>query len=241
MYKRQLQDWDLTVTRTAAGVRRNAGLLSKTSVASSLPRVQRIEVHEGIVARILGLYSLTFHNIGDADVRVPGCTAAQVSELRELGLDGAIGVSALDRRVSPLAVFEATRNATVVVSAAATGLFFAIRWWALAAFLLIPFVYFYTRRSTRLSRWGLSGEAISKRQEFLGRRTNEALMRKVNSVRVRQTMFERKRGLATIEISLAGPMYTGGSISIGMIPLDEAHAVRDRALYVAETDTRAFM
>ena len=235
-----LQDWDLTVTRTASGLRRNAGLLSKTSVASSLPRVQRIEVDEGVIERFFHLHTTTFHNIGDADMRVPGCTEDQVAELRQLGLDGALGVSHLDRLVSPLEVFKATRNAAVFFVAVAIGLFFAVQWWALLVLLLIPWVYLDTRRRTRLRRWGLSSDAIADRHEFVGRKTDEVLLRKINSVQVTQSLFERKRDLATVEIELAGGAFSG-SLSIGMIPLSEAKAVRDQALFVAETDTRAFM
>ena len=62
------------------------------------------------------------------------------------------------------------------------------------------------------------------------------MLRKVNGVEVTQGMFERKRGLATVELHTAD-----GAISIGMIPLDEAKAVRDLALMVSETNTKAWM
>ena len=236
-----LQDWNLTVTRTASGLRRDAGLLSTTSVASSLPRVQQIETTQGVVERLFELNTTTLRNIGDADIRVPGCTEDQVEKLRELGLDGSEGVSILDRKVSPLAVFKATRNATFIFIPITIGLFFVVAWWPLLVLLLIPWVWFDTRRRTRLRRWGLSDDAIADRREFVGCATEESLLRKINSVTVTQSLFERKRGLATIEIRLAGRALSSGSISIGMIPLGEANAVRDRALYVAETDTRAFM
>ena len=58
----------------------------------------------------------------------------------------------------------------------------------------------------------------------------------MNSVTITQTLFERKRDLATLSIGLAGV-----SVTVGMIPLVEAKAVRDGALFVAETDRRAFM
>ncbi len=236
-----LRDWNLRVTRTASGLRRDAGLLSTTSVASSLPRVQRIETAQGLFERWVGLQELTLHNIGDADMFVPGCTAAEAEDLRQLGLDGAEGVSSLDRRISPLAVFKATRNMSVVATALAIGVYFVLSWWSLLFLLLIPLVWLQSRRSTRLYRWGIGEDAIADRAEFIGWRRNESLLRKVNSVQVRQSLFERKRDLATVTIEFAGGTLSGGQIAIGMIPIAEAQAVRDRILYVAETDTRAFM
>lgn len=235
-----LRDWNLRVTRTASGLRRDAGLLSTTSVASSLPRVQRIETSQGLLERWVGLQELTLHNIGDADMTVPGCTADEAEDLRQLGLDGAHGVYTLDRRVSPLAVFKATRNASVVALALAVGLYFVLSWWSLLFLLLIPLTWLQSRRSTRLYRWGIGEDAIADRAEFVGWRRNESLLRKVNSVQVRQSLFERKRDLATVIIEFAGGALSR-QISIGMIPIVEAQAVRDRILFVAETDTRAFM
>lgn len=236
-----LRDWNLRITQTSAGLRREAGLFSTTSVASSLPRVQRIETAQGVLERIAGLQSLALHNIGDADMVVPGCTAEQVEDLRQLGLDGAQGVTTLDRRVSPMQVFKVTRNATVLCLALAIGLFFPLGWWSVLVLVIVPLVWLQSRRSTRLYRWGVGVDAIADRAEFAGWRKNESLLRKVNSVQVRQSLFERKRELATVTLEFAGGITSGGQISIGMIPLTEANAVRDRILFVAETDTRAFM
>ena len=59
---------------------------------------------------------------------------------------------------------------------------------------------------------------------------------KVNGVTVKRGLAERSRGLATIERQTAR-----GSVQIGMIPLDEARAVRDLVLAHVETDRRAWM
>lgn len=236
-----LSDWNLTITQTASGLRRNAGLLSTTSLASSLPRVQRFEVSQGLIERLVGLHTATLHNIGESDFRVPGCDAVQVAELRELALDDGDGVSVLDRKVSPLEVFKATRNASVVFVALAVGLYFPLSFWSLLFLLAIPLTWLQTRRQVRLRRWGIDADSLADQREFLGWVKNETLLRKVNSVTVRQSLFERKRDLATVSIQLAGGSLGGQSVSIGMIPLSEAMAVRDRALFVAETDTRAFM
>lgn len=231
-----LAEWELTITATESGLRRNAGLLSKTSVASSLPRVQRVEIQQLPLERFAGIRTATLHNVGEGDFRVPGCDETQASELRSLALDGSLGVTVRDRRVSSLEVFKAVRNSSIVIVLVAFVLRATVGWWALLVLLVVPFVWWSTRRKVRLRRWGIATDAIADRHEFLGWKSDEALLRKVNGVTVRQSLFERKRDLATVRVQLAG-----SSISIGMIPLTEANAVRDRALFVAETDRRAFM
>lgn len=231
-----LNNWNLTITSTAAGLRRDAGLLSTTSRASSIPRVQRISISQGPIERIIGLQNTTLHTLGEGDFDVPGCTEAQAAELREIALDGSDGVPVLNRGVSMMQVFKDVRNASVFLVLLAVALWFVIGWWSLLLLVFIGTTWLSSRRQTRLRRWAVDDDAVADRREFIGWQSDEALLRKVNAVSVRQSLFERKRGLATVNINLAG-----STISIGMIPLEDAQAVRDRALFVAETDRRAFM
>lgn len=236
-----LSDWNLTITQTEAGLRRDAGLLSTTSVASSLPRVQRFDVAQGVIQRLVGLHTTKLHSIGDADFTVPGCDVGQVENLRELALDGSDGVPHLGRRVSPLETFKATRNISILMVPFGVGMSFVIGWWAVLFAVPILLTYATTKRSARLRRWGIDEDAVANRGELFGWSSQEALLRKTNAVSVTQSLFERKRGLATVHVKLAGGILSGGTISIGMISHAEALAVRDRALYVAETDRRVFM
>jgi len=236
-----LRDWNLTLTRTDAGIRRDAGLLSRTSVASSIPRVQSIESSQGVLQRWVGLQNITLHNIGDADVKIPGCDAEQVELVRGVALDDGDGVEVLDRYVSSLQVFKEVRNTSIAMVLLGIGLFFAVGWWALFCLVPIPLTWLSTRRSTRLRRWAIDADAVADHHEFVGWNRHEVLLRKANSVSVNQSLFERKRGLATVDVKLAGGLLAGGSFSVGMIPIEQAQAVRDRVLHVVETDTRAYM
>ena len=242
-----LRFWDLTITRTPSGLRRNAGLLSKSGTASSIPRIQIIRVRQSWVARFVDLREVWLVGVNRVlaangpggsvgPIVVPGCSEEQTEELRRIALDGAEGVSVLDRRVAPIATFQQTRNAAFVVIPLVIGLWFLAAWWPLLLLLLIPWRWAIVRRQTQLRRWGISSDAVADRRQLLGIYSNETLLRKINSITIRQSRFERKRDLATIGFVLAG-----GNVTIGMIPIDEAKAVRDRALYVAETDRRAFM
>lgn len=236
-----VSEWKLTVTQTASGLRREAGLFSKRSVAAGLTRVQQLAVSQGPLERVFGFHHVTLHNVGAANFEVAGCVADEVADLRSLALDGDAGVDDLDLRVSPAQVFKTTRNTAVFCLLVTIALWVPLGPFALAALMPVPFTFLASRRSTRLRRWGLSGSAIADHQELLAWNRHETLLRKVNGVSVKQSLFERKRGLATVELSLSGGVLSAGSVSIGMIPLAEAQAVRDRALYVVETDRRAFM
>lgn len=229
-----LRDWDLRVIQTESGLRREAGLLSTTSVASSVSRVQSIETRQGLLQRLFGLQHVTLHNIGEGDFLVPGCTAEEIARIRSVGLQESAGVDSIDRRVSTAEVFRDTRNAGVICAVLAVGLFFVIEWWVLLFVLPVVGEWLRARRRVGLRRWGIDSDSVAIRNELLAWRTHEALLRKTNGVVIRQSYFERSRGLATVQIRLAGGILNG-QISIGMIPADEAAAVRDYVLYIVES------
>ena len=235
-----LRDWDLRVTQTESGLRREAGLLSTTSVASNVSRVQSVETRQGPLQRLFGLQHITLHNIGEGDFAVPGCTPEEISTIRAAGLHESAGVEVLDRRTSTAEIFKDSRNAAIFFSALTFALFFIVGFWAFFALGPIPVVWLSSRRRVRLRRWGIDGDSVAVRNELVEWRAHEALIHKANGVSVRQSRFERTRGLATVEVRLAGGILNG-SISIGMIPYEEATAVRDHVLFIVETNRRAFM
>ena len=97
-------------------------------------------------------------------------------------------------------------------------------------------VWLTVRRSNRQFRWGLAAAGLSRRTHLVSVATSEVGMRKAQTVTVRQSFFERRRGLATFEVATAG-----GSFNVPMIGFDEARALRDRVVYQVETDGRAWM
>ena len=233
-------NWNLRITRTESGLRRDAGLMSTTSRASSIKRVQRVEVRQGVLQRIVGLYDVTLHNIGEGDFPIPGCDSDQVELIRNLALDGSAGVGEMSRRTSTAEVFRNTRNMLVLMVIVGVVTSIWLGFWSVLFVLPILWAWFGTTRRVKLRRWGIDADSIAKHDEFLGSRYNEALLRKLNGVTIRQSRFERKRGLATVTVRLAGGILQGG-LSIGLIPIEEAKAIRDHVLYVAETDRQVFM
>ena len=100
---------------------------------------------------------------------------------------------------------------------------------------MVPAVWWATRRRVRNSRWSL-GPEFATSSRVISSSTRQAVLRKTNAVRVTQTIFERRRGLATVEMVTAA-----GIVTVGMVPIEDANAVRDVILHVVETDGRAWM
>lgn len=233
--QRLVTDWDLRLTRNASGLRRTAGLLSRTSRASTLNRIQAMRIDETPMQRLFGIRRLALPTIGEGDLVIPGATADEVTRIRA-EVFGDAPPPPLDRTISPLAVFLAVRNrvlGTIPLTALAVA---TIGWWGLAVLAAIPLGWLTARRQWRLRRWGITDDRVAELLELINRQTAEIELIKAQTVTVRQSFFERRRGLATVAVTTAE-----GHLAVPLIPIEEAKAARDLALFRVETDRRAWM
>ncbi|MEP1125757.1 MAG: PH domain-containing protein [Ilumatobacter sp.] len=230
-----LTDWALTLRATSARVQRTSGLLSRTSRASSVERIQMVSSRQNLLQRRAGLYSVTLSTIGHGDLDLNGCSGTELDDIRRRVRVAAHSPHRDDRRVDPATAWPAVCTAIVVVAAFVVGLWFAVGPWALLATGLIAPSWAAARRAVSNQRWSIGDELASERR-LLSTDLDQALVFKANAVVVTQTIFERRRALARIRLVTAA-----GSIEIGMIPLDEAQAVRDVILVAASTDRRPWM
>ncbi len=140
-----------------------------------------------------------------------------------------------DRRVHPALIWLRVRNTSIVAAVVVAVAWQFIGWWSTAAVLVIALVWWATDRHVRTHRWLLGPEVVTSSHVFVAT-TEQLLIRKTNSVRVTQTMFERRHGLGRVHVATAA-----GTVTIGMIPIDEANTVRDVIIHGVETDRRSWM
>jgi len=228
-----LADWDMTLRASPTSLRRTSGLLSRTSKASSIARIQVVSSEQNPLQQRAGLRTIGLSTIGEGDLTLIGCDSDQFDIVR--GLAASSSHMALDRRIHPAEIFLAVRNITIFMTVVAVAAWFAVGWWSLLAFVAVPFVWFTQRRHVQNFRWGLGSELATFSQVF-DNASRQALLRKTNAVHVTQSIFQRRRGLGSVHLATAA-----GTISVGMIPIGEAHAVRDTILAAAETDPRPWM
>jgi putative membrane protein len=235
-----LADWGLALRSDTTRLRRTAGLLSRTSTTCTRNRVQVMTSRRNPLQRRVGLRDVHLSNAGAGDLRFGGCRADEVAAIAAL-----VGLTPLDehrpdRRVRPALVWLRVRNTTVaVVVVVVVALLVVGSWWAMVAAVvgvaLVAVVWWATDRHVRTHRWSL-GPELATSSHVIASSTEQVLLRKTNSVKVTQTMFERRRRLGRVHVATAA-----GTVTIGMIPIDEAHAVRDVMLYGVETDRCSWM
>jgi putative membrane protein len=230
-----LRDWRLTLRSSSTGLRRTSGLLSRTNTASSVDRIQMVTSAQNPMQRRAGLRGVELTTVGQGDLSLGGCDDVQFATVATLAAVTPIDELTLDRRIHPAAVFLAVRNTTLFCLVLTGAMFALTGWWSLLALIGIPFVWVTKRVGVANFRWGLHDELASS-SKVISSATEQALLRKTNTVDVTQSIFERSRGLGNVRLTTAA-----GAVAIGMIPIAEAHAVRDTILHAVETDTRPWI
>lgn len=230
-----LADWQLTLRTDDDTVRRTSGLLSLTSTTSSVDRVQVLTSRQNPLQHRVGLQDVELSNAGAGDLRLIGCSDGEFATTAALAGLAPVSELALDRRVHPAEVWLRARNTSMLATAVAGAAYLLVGWWAVVAFGVVPPVWWATRRHVRNHRWSLGSE-LATSSRVITSSTRQAMLRKTNAVRVTQTIFERRRGLANVELVTAA-----GTVTVGMVPIEEANAVRDVILHGVETDRRSWM
>lgn len=230
-----LTDGDLTLRASANRIQRTSGLLSRTSRSSSIARIQMVSSRQNLMQRRAGLHWITLSTIGEDDIAVLGCDDAQFTEIRRrIGM--ATGVPGIgDRRVDPAGAWLPVRNTLVIAGLLAVGGWFVVGWWPVLSFVAVPWRWALAHHEVRNIRWTL-GDELAVRRHVFSAGFDEALLYKANSVVVTQSIFERRRDLGRVHLVTAA-----GTVSVGMVPIAEAEAVRDTILMAAATDRRRWM
>lgn len=230
-----LTDGDLTLRASAGRVQRTSGLLSRTSRSSSIARIQMVSGRQNPMQRRAGLHWMTLSTIGEGDIDVLGCDDAQIADVRRrIGMSTRLP-GAGDRRVHPAGAWLPVRNTLWTVAVVAVGGWFVVGWWSVLFVLAVPGRWALAHHEVRNVRWTV-GDELAVRRHLFSAGFVEAPLYKANAVVVTQSIFERRRDLGRVHLATAA-----GTVSIGIIPIAEAEALRDTILMVAVTDRRPWM
>jgi len=105
----------------------------------------------------------------------------------------------------------------------------------LVALAWIPIWAVIQWRVWRRLAYCLSANGLVRRTGFFATRLDVFLLRKVQRVTVKQSPYQRRKGLASLRFFLAS-----GSIRIPYISADRAHTIRDYVLYRVESSTKSW-
>ena len=252
-----LRYYGFTLWREGTAYRSHSGLLTQREVVVETTKIQQLTLSQDVLLRLFRRFRLRVHPVADAEasahhdvprvLEVPLLGATLADELRvsvfaEEG-DGLVLLPKSDefRRVSPHYI-QALLLRIGGVPAVAGALLLVLltgptKVWASFAGVWCA-LWIICGALTAVQRWRRLGytygkDGLASRSGFVGRRVDAFLFRKAQSVTVRRSPLERRKGLATLEIALASD-----TVTVPYIDRYVACRLRDYILYTVESSRR---
>jgi putative membrane protein len=208
-------DYGFVLARSGDNLVVRRGLLERREAVVPLPRVQVVRIEESLLRRWLGFASVRIQSAGQAGraeattsrLAVPILPAVRVNRLLGELLPGAAPVPML-LRPPPAARRRAIVRRVVPVLVVAALVTLLLWPWGAVAVVALPLAWLAGDAAYRNLGHARHGGFLTARRGALIRTTAVVPAAKAQSVRVRSTLFQRRAGLATLHVDVAG----GGAI-----------------------------
>ena len=227
--------------RISNGFHIKTGLLNRKEKIVPFKKVQYISWKANWIRRHIPYYLLQFHAIGERqskdkwDVSVP-VTRREFFEPLLANYHTMLPGSTPALRVQPSYVFRKTLVAFIICSILFLILYYLVETYAWWAFAPLPFTFIKSWLFQRKFNACISETAIQVNKEVFGKGSVLLRWDKIQSVSVKQSLYQRRKELATVKLFTAG-----GTVTLPFIMLSEANELRDYAVYKVETQfTTAF-
>jgi putative membrane protein len=239
-----LNYYDFQLTETAQGFKLRAGLINTRQYVVPFSKIQFISWEANWMRRIIGLYNLEFHQVaGDevkekARVKTPVTRAADIERIARHYHEQVQPAAQSVHCIHSVYPFRRMLLMGIIPIAVLLVLFWVIKWdnRALLFLLWIPYVFanaFVYRNNFRLY---VSPDAFQVNSGIWGRSVRIVKWYKIQNISLQQSIYQRHKGLADIQLVTAG-----GKITIPYISLELAHMILNYALYEVERSGRSWM
>lgn len=225
----------------------SGGLTTNHQVSTSIDKVQRLRLAQGVILRLFRRYRLSAYQATSSEnektsFTVPLIERAAAEDLaRRLFAPEApaLSLNPDDARFSSVHiryVFAWTLMIGLLPALlAGTGLWFAVGAWAALVIAWPVAVSLVVLQVWRRLGWRVTRDAVIRRNGFIGVGVDACLIRKVQRATVQQSLLQRRRGLASLELSLAN-----GTITLPYLDIELARQLQDYILYRVESSRRSW-
>ncbi len=230
-------------------LRSHGGLLTRHEISMHLGKIQTLRLEQGIVMRAMNRYRLSGRQARSSlkqdkhkNFIIPVVTATQANHLREILMapEGdelmQIPTSRLFSSISPYYM----RSRILFLGLLPTIVASTVLWQplgpaSLGVLLWLPATILLTHQSWRRAGYLCSKEGFVRRSGLLGYRSVALLYRKIQRVSITQSLYQRRKNLASLRVYMAS-----GSVRIPYIEHDTAKQLRDYILYKVEASQKAW-
>ena len=239
-----LKHFELSLYLQKGGLKVVRGLLNREEISINQSKIQIISWSENPIRRMFRLFTLQIEQASSAEasqlkskIRIPGCYMEQVRKVITSTFPEEFFRDEPRHRVSILLKYRLFFFVGVVPAMLATvGLWFTAEWEALYALLWIPAHWFMVTLYYKKRSFELNEELLKNNTGIFGNGHDLMQLHKVQAVKVKQSWYQRRKAIATVQIFTAA-----GHLTVPFIPLQLALELENYLLYRAESDKREWM
>ena len=238
-----LQYFDLKLWETEKGFKLIAGLFNRKEQSAAHRKVQIVRWFTDPLKKIFGLYTVGLYQASSQEVStkksitIPGCYEEQLEEIVSTNFPKELRENYKEHKISPLIITRHVLYLGIIPALIIAGLKgYMGEWDGLVSLLLIPFIWFLSRRYQQFWRWWINEETLTTRSGIIGSKHTIIHLYKVQAARISQSPYQKRKSLATVNLYTAA-----GNVSIPYISLDLAKRLRDYVVYKAEVSDEMWM
>lgn len=211
-----LRYFEFELVLTNGELRRTHGMLSRFQASSPLHRIQAVRIEQPVLRRIVGYASTVAETAGSpgeeregAGTLTPIAPRAHAIELTARVVGPSYDEIARLESVSHLTLRRGFVRAVLMLSVPTIGAVFLLRdgGWigrVTPSVVAVVVAMWYSRARYRAIGYRLTADHVVTREGVLTRTWWSVPMRKVQTVAVRRSPFQRRLGLASVSIDTAG-------------------------------------
>ena len=238
-----LKYYDLKLWLSKKGLKLVRGLLNREEITINKNKVQMVSWSTNPIRRIFKMYTLQISQASSAEVNVqkskisvPGSYKAQISKVINMVFpSNYLGVET-KRFISPLIKLRIMLFYGVIPTLLGLATWFLIEEAAFYFLLILPLTFFLGRAYYKKRSYEINEELVRSNSGVVGTENVLSQIHKVQAVKIKQSWYQRRKQLATIQLYTAA-----GEMSIPFITLSEALQLESFILYRIETDKREWM
>jgi len=242
LFNTVLRYYNLEVFQSNGGYTITSGLFTKREQTAKHQKIQLLEWRNNPIKRFFGIYTVYLKQVASIAINikrtlvVPGCYISQVEAIRDSYFSNFNKDDFKEYAISPLVIGRMVLYLGVVPALIFCSINFMKTWWALLFLGWIPIVWFFARIYYKKWRYAISPRGVYLTKGILGQRAAILRWFKVQSVTLKQSPYQRRKALATLEFSTAG-----GKLALPYISLTQAKELRDYVLYTVERSGEDWM
>lgn len=231
---------NFTCSETDQGLRIRTGLIDSKQHLVPFNKIQFVSWEANWVRKMIGLFMLEIHQAQNEQarkkqrIRIPVPRTEHINRLLDYYHPSVVPLAHSTHKINTVYALRQMLFSGVPLAVMVTFLmYFWLSGYALLFLIIAPYVYATSVIYQRKFRVFISPEALQVNSGAWGMKSQVAQWYKIQYMQLNQSIFQRRKNLATIIIHTAA-----GQIMIPYIDLELAHKIHNYAVFKVESSGR---